>query len=108
MFFTVPNSKYLSPKQLSTSILMNAYFVVSQFPLKASDRLLDDYLQATYKINLKNLCAKLLLDLTFMKDDEGNFVMVFRDPEMDKLARLVTYGTGIIPGSKILQIALKR
>lgn len=107
MFFTLQNNKYLSPRQFKTSTLMSAYYIVSKYPLKASDKILNDYLQTTYKTSLKNLCIKLLLNISFLKDDEGNFVLLFKDPTLDKLAQLITYGNGAIPGSKILQIALK-
>ena len=107
MFFIVKNNKYLSPRQLKTSTLMKAYYVVSNFPLKASDKILDDHLQAKYNAGLKNLCVKLLLNIKFFKNDEGDFVLLFQDPELDKLAQLITYGNGAIPGSRILQIALK-
>lgn len=107
MFFVVKNNKYLSPRQLKASTLMKAYYVVSNFPLKASDKILDDHLQAKYSTSLKNICVKLLLNIKFFKNDEGDFVLLFQDPELDKLAQLITYGNGAIPGSRILQIALK-
>jgi hypothetical protein len=52
------------------------------------------------------MCIKLLLNLTFHKDKEGNFILLFKDPTLDKAAQIITYGTGAIPGSRILQIAL--
>lgn len=107
MFFIVKNNKYLSPRQLKASTLLRAYYVVSNFPLKASDKILDEHLQTKYDTSLKNLCVKLLLNIKFFKNDEGDFVLLFQDPALDKLAQLVTYGTGAIPGSRILQIALK-
>ncbi len=107
MFFTVKNNKYLSPKQLRTNTLLNAYYVIHKFPLQAADKLMDDHLQNTYNTSLKNLCVKLLLNLTFMQDNEGNFILLFKDPKLDMLASLITYGNGAIPGSRILQIALK-
>ena len=107
MFFIVKNNKYLSSRQLKANTLMRAYFVVSNFPLKASDKILDDHLKAKYNTNLKNLCVKLLLNISFLKNNEGDYVMLFRDPSLDRLAQLITYGNGAIPGSRILQIALK-
>ena len=86
---------------------MSAYYVINSYPLKASDKILNDYLQITYKASLKNLCIKLLLNISFLKDDEGNFILLFKDPSLDRLAQLITYGNGAIPGSRILQIALK-
>lgn len=107
MFFTIQNNKYLSDNQLRADALMNAYFVIKNYPLKASDIILNDYLLQQYKIDLKNLCVKLLLELHFYKDDDNNFILMFKDPKLDRLAQLITYGNGAIPGSRILQIALK-
>lgn len=106
MFFQIQNKKYLTPEYLRTSTLMNAYYIIQRFPLHASDLILDNFLQQQYKISLKDLCIKLLLNLTFYKDSDGNLIMMFKDPKFDKLASLITYGNGAVPGSKILQIAL--
>jgi hypothetical protein len=67
---------------------------------------LSRFIQQQYKTSLKNMCIKLLLSLTFYKDAEGNLILLFKDPTYDKIASLITYGNGAIPGSKILQIAL--
>jgi hypothetical protein len=107
MFFLIKNKKYLSINNLRTDTLLNAYFVVQHFPLKASDLLLDKYLQEQYNMSLKNLCIKLLLSLSFLTDNDKNLVLLFKNPKDDFLARLITYGNGAIPGSKILQIALR-
>lgn len=106
MFFTIPNKNYLSTDQLKTNTLMDAYFVIKNFPLKASDTAMDSYIRQQYEIPLKDLCVKLLLSLTHYKDSEGNLILMFKDPKLDKLAQLITYGNGVIPGSNILQLAL--
>lgn len=106
MFFSVKNKRYLSAEQLRTNTLLDAYYVIQNYPLKASDLLMDQYVQQQYKVSLKNLCIKLLLNLTFHKDDAGNLVLMFKNPKYDTIASLITYGNGAIPGSKILQIAL--
>lgn len=107
MFFKIKNKKYLSVDQLRTNTLLDAYVIIEQFPLKASDLILNNYLQQAYKTTLKNLCIKLLLSLTLYKDPEDNLVLMFKNKEDDKLAQLITYGNGAIPGSKILKVALK-
>lgn len=106
MFFTVANKKYLSLEQLRSDTLMYAYFIIEKYPLKASEQILDNYIKQQYKTSLKNLCIKLLLSLTYHADDEGNLVLIFKDPKDDALAQLVTYGNGAIPGSNILKTAL--
>ena len=74
--------------------------------MHAADMLLEQYIKQQYKTSLKDICIQLLLSLSFYNDDEGNLVLLFKDQKYDKLAQLITYGNGAIPGSKILQIAL--
>ena len=96
----------MSAEQLRTNTMLNAYFIIQKYPLRASDALMDSYVQQQYKISLKNLCVKLLLDLTFYEDGSGNLILLFKNPKSDAIARLITYGNGAIPGSRILQVAL--
>ena len=107
MFFRINNKHYLSIEQLRTNTLLNAYFVIQNYHLHASELILDRFIQQQYKVTLKDMCVKLLLSLTFYEDNDGNLVLLFKDVKYDKIARLVTYGNGAIPGSNILQIALK-
>jgi hypothetical protein len=105
MLFTI-NNNYRSIEQLRTSTLLDAYYIIKNYPMGASDLVLDQYIQQQYNTSLKNICINLLLNLTFHKDAEGNLVLLFKDLKHDKIAQLVTYGNGAIPGSKILKIAL--
>lgn len=106
MLFTIKNNKYLSADRLRTTTLLQAYYIIQKYPMRAQEIALDNYLKQQYKISLKNLCVKLLLSITFYKDDSGDFILLFKDKEHDKLASLITYGTGALPGSQILKIAL--
>ena len=107
MFFTIESNKYLNKEQQRAEILMSAYFIIKNYPLKASDTLLNNFLKQHYNDELKNLCIKILLNLIFYKDKD-HFILSFKNPEIEKLARLITYGNGKVPGSQILQVALKR
>ena len=107
MLFTINNKRYMSVEQLRTDTLINAYYIIKNYPLHASELILDQYIQQQYDTSLKNMCIKLLLSLTFHKDNKNNLILLFKDPKYDKIARLITYGNGAIPGSKILQVALK-
>lgn len=106
MFFKVNNNRYLSESYLRSSTLMHAYFLIKNYPIRASEKILNDYITQQYKVSLKDMCVKLLLNLTFYKDDKGNLILLFKDPKYDKIARLITYGNGAIPGSNILQLSL--
>ena len=107
MFFSIPNKRYLSTEQLRTSTLLKAYYIVKKYPLHSSELILDQYIQQQYNMSLKNMCIKLLLNMTFYENDTSELILMFKDPKYDKLARLITYGNGALLGSKILQIALK-
>jgi hypothetical protein len=108
MFFTIENKRYMSPEQLHTSTLLRAYYVIQKYPLHAADLILDSYIQQQYDITLKNMCIKLLLNLTFYKNDSGDIILLFKNEKYDKIARLITYGNGAIPGSRILKTALTK
>lgn len=107
MFFVIKNKKYLSTSQLKTDTVLNAYFIIKNYPLKAADEPIEQYIKQQYNLSLKDMCVKLLLSLTHYEDEAGDLVLLFKDPRLDKIARLITYGNGAIPGSRILQIALK-
>lgn len=107
MLFTIKNKSKLSIERLRANTLLNAYFIIKNYPLHASDMALDNFIQQQYKTTLKNMCINLLLNLTFYEDVDKNLVLLFKDQKHDKLARLITYGNGALPGSRILQLALK-
>lgn len=106
MFFSVNNKRYLSIEQLRTSTLLNAYYIIKNYPLHASDLIMDQYIQQQYNTTMKDMCIKLLLNLSFYEDDSGNLILIFKNPKYDKIARLITYGNGAIPGSRILKTAI--
>ena len=106
MFFIIKNKRYLSEDQLRTGSLLNAYMIIKNYPLNASEQLLNSYLEQQHKSSLKDLCIQLLLSTTYYTNDKNDLVLLFKDPKYDKLAQLITYGNGAIPGSRILKIAL--
>ena len=106
MLFTIKNNYNMSIDHLRTNTMIDAYYIIEKYPMHASDLILDNYIRQQYKTSLKNLCIKLLLSLTFHVDNRGNLILLFKDQKHDKIARLITYGNGVIPGSRILQIAL--
>jgi hypothetical protein len=106
MFFKIENKRFMSTDQLHTSIMLKAYYIIQRYPLHASETVLDNFIQQQYKTSLKNICIKLLLNLTFYSDDEGNLILLFKNPKYDQIASLITYGNGAIPGSRILRTAL--
>ena len=106
MLFTVKNRRFVSTERLKYNTLLSAYFVIKNYPMRATEQLMDSYIQQQYNESLKNMCIKLLLSITYYEDDAGDLVLLFKDKISDTIASLITYGNGAIPGSKILQTAL--
>jgi hypothetical protein len=106
MLFHITSKRYISVEQLRTDTLINAYFIIQNYPLQTSDLIVDKFIQQRYKMSLKNMCIELLLNLTFYKDNTGDLILLFKDRRYDVIAQLITYGNGTFPGSKILQTAL--
>lgn len=111
MFFTIKNFNTLArvPDQfLKTNAYLSALFIIENYPIRASERALDLFLKQQYKIGLKDLSKQLISKLTINKNKSGDFILLFNDPEDDRMARLITYGNGIVPGCKILLLSLNQ
>ena len=107
MLFIVKNKHYLTVDQLRANTLLDAYYTIKNYPMHAADIALDKYIQQQYNTSLKNLCIKILLKLSFYANDDNDLILLFKNPKDDTIARLITYGNGALPGSKILQVALR-
>ena len=107
MLFTIKNEHYLTIDQLRANTLLDAYYAIKSYPMHAADIALDNYIQQQFNTSLKNLCIKILLKLSFYANKDNDLILLFRNPKVDTIARLITYGNGALPGSKILQVALR-
>lgn len=106
MFFSMKTDckKPVSIVKLKT--LVRARSLISLYPMRGTEIILNNYLVENYKITLKNLCFLLLANLYFSPGEENEIIMFFKDDKYAKLARIITYGIDNISGSQILKIAL--
>lgn len=106
MFFTIKtdNKKPVSIIKLKT--LVRARSLISLYPMRGTEVILNNYLVENYKTTLKNLCFILLANLYFSTGEENEIIMSFKDDKYAKLAQIVTYGIDNISGSQILKTAL--
>jgi len=77
------------------------------YTMRSNELLLNKYLLQTYKISLKHACLVLLVESKQSFDQENNMYIYWVDKKYERLAKLITFGTGKVPGSKILQKAFK-
>lgn len=85
----------------------NAFFIIRAYPMRAQELLLDAYLRQHYKKSLKSICIELLSSCT-LHQKEKTFLIIYKNPEHDKLAQLITYGNNLVGGSNILKYALNQ
>ena len=82
-----------------------ALFRVAGFPVHPTEILLDGYLQKNYDVSLKHACYLIILNC-HVEEVKDSLIITLSNKKLDKLARLITYGTGKILGSRILAAAL--
>ena len=106
MFFIIKtdNKKPASIVKLKT--LVRARTLISLYPMRGTEVILNNYLVENYKLTLKNACLLLLANLHVSEGEENELVMVFKDEKYDKLAQIITYGIDNISGSQILKTVL--
>lgn len=107
MFFIIKNKRYLSSTHLKSEVLIKAYYLLKQYKLGAQELAIDRLIQQQYGLTLKDMCVQLLFDLSFYKNNKGDLILMFKSQKSNKIARLITYGNGAIPGSRILQLAIR-
>ena len=76
------------------------------FPQRSPEYQLNKYLLDTYKLNLVQMCLKILAHTKFYYNSDKELVVTIVNKELDEIAQLITYGNREIMGSKILKIAL--
>jgi hypothetical protein len=106
MFYAIKaeSKKPISIVKLKT--LVRARSLISLYPMRGTEVILNNYLIENYKLTLKNACFLLLANLQLSAGEEDEIIMFFKDEKYDKLARIITYGINDISGSRILKTAL--
>lgn len=108
MFFRFKGHGNTSKDFLKTDMYLTACYIVQNYPIRSSEQSLELYIKQNYRMSLKDMCLNLLTQLTINETEDAELVLIFNDPELDAIARIITYGNGVVPGSRILQIALNQ
>ncbi len=106
MFYAIQTDSKKPVSIVKLKTLVRARSLISLYPMRGTEVILNNYLVENYKITLKNLCFLLLANLQFSTGEENEIIMFFKDEKYDKLARIITYGINNISGSQILKTAL--
>ncbi len=106
MFFIVKNDNKKPVSIIKLKTLVRARSLISLYPMRGTEVILNNYLVENYKITLKNACFLLLANLQVSIGEEAEIIMFFKDDKYNKLAQIITYGIDDISGSQILKAAL--
>ncbi len=106
MFYTAKINSKLPVSILKLKMLVRARSLISLYPMRGTEIILNNYLVENYKLTLKNACFLLLANLHVSAGEEDEIIMFFKEEKYDKLAQIITYGIYNISGSQILKAAL--
>lgn len=106
MFYTIKTDSKKPVSIIKLKTLVRARSLISLYPMRGTEVILNNYLIENYKLTLKNACFLLLANLYFSTGEENEVIMFFKDDKYAKLAQIITYGIDNISGSQILKTAL--
>ena len=108
MFRTVKNPlKHQSDKLFKYRMRQSARRYIALCPFAAREKKLNEYFIENYEVPLRPVCLALVNEAKFFINYNHELVIKFTNPSLDRLARLITYGNGVIQGSNILNNAFK-
>lgn len=102
MLITINNS---DSQYFSSYRLWVAKEIILDYPMNETEKALDKYLWTSSKILLKDACLKIIDNIKVTNSTD--ITLNIQNKELEKLYRIITYGTGKIKGSKILLNALR-
>ena len=108
MTFRIPNPYSRDLLQnYESKMFLKARQRIRQYKTGASEIALNNYCIKKYKKPLKHMCLLILYKSKFYKGFENEVIVKIPRRDLDELAKLITYGTGKLQGSGILQNAFK-
>ena len=107
MQFTIRN-KAANWAFMKLEVIMNAKTIIIDHNITHREYRLNQYLMNTYGVDLKATCLHLLNSCKMYRNKANELTILFPKKEDDKLAALITYGNGSIPGSNLLKEAFFR
>ena len=107
MFFRI-SSPIINEQKYNFWILHGANLAIATYRLTPADKKLNDYLWKEFGVNLKAASAMVVANCKIQKNNSNETIIVFPSKKIDKLASIITYGTGKIQGCSILKEAFGR
>lgn len=94
-------------KSYGSKMFLKARQRIRQYKTGVSEIALNNYCIKKYKKPLKYMCLVILYNSKFYEGYDNEVIVKILRRDLDELAKLITYGTGKLQGSSILQNAFK-
>jgi hypothetical protein len=83
-----------------------AMLALTLYKFGVTEVLLSRYLQEKYNIPLRKACLLILQNSTYHINFKQEIIVTIKEPKLNELANIITFGTGRLMGSDILKVML--
>lgn len=102
MHFSTTNQHNYNQNFFKLKLLRWAKIRILAHSMGPTELLLDKYLKAHYKTGLKSACIFLTYNVEIDATQSTDVRVYFKNDQFEKMARIITFGTGKLLGSRIL------
>lgn len=92
---------------VKSKIMSEARRYILLAPKRADEIALNNYIMEHYKKPLEKACLDIIYNCVISVIKDTRITITLKDKELEKLAELITFGTGKIKGSQLLVKAFK-
>ncbi len=105
MVITSKINGYYTPRVGAGYIKRRALTRLRYYPFGVTEELLNDYLKAHFGITLPFACKNIIIKSKIETNTKDNtYTVTIMNTSWEQIARVITFGTGKVNGSKILRI----
>lgn len=94
-------------KSLINLVKQSALYYIAREVLLGDATVMNEYLVANYKKDLKTICTELINSANYTKMSDTTILVFWLAPQDNKMASLITYGVGKVKGCNTLRNAFK-
>ena len=102
MHFSIVLNKPCNEQTIKHKIRYYAIQHVLSCDFKDTERQLNKLLKEKYELKLRDICLLIIYKSKIERMTPLEYTVFISDPKLDQLARLITFGNGLLKGSSIL------
>lgn len=103
MLFTTKLSQFVPSGYKKALLIQKAYLYAKQAYMSQNEANMDAYLRANYNISLKKAVLEIAANIIVVNNGNNTATIVLKRRDLDKIARLITYGIEEVKGIDVLK-----